>query len=130
MRNQKAVDLGAERGVAVVWELRTRDMRRILERMARTPDILEILRDGLPEVLTLAEDAVTLPADLPLAEVSLSEWDALLAAWLELNQRFFPLAAVLTRGPAAADPTLSTAPVCSSSSAGTAASGSTDGRAI
>lgn len=134
MRRLAVVELDPGARLARVHELRVRDVRRILalatpEQLARP--LPELVREHLPELLDLLGDTLTLPAGESVEDLSLSECEALGAAWWEMHQRFFTPLAGLARHALAAGlvptPSSSTAPVSSASSAAMAASGITAG---
>jgi hypothetical protein len=132
MRLTRTVDLGAT-GIVVVSELRVRDVRGLLERLQdpalQQIELTTLLRDRLPDVMALAGDSLQLPAGVALDDLALSECEAIGKAWWELHQRFFqPLLALGRAGTSGSSPFgISTGLPSSSSSGGTAGSGTTAG---
>jgi hypothetical protein len=129
-----ALDPGRD---ARVQELRVRDVRRILA--LATPEQLkrpvpELVREHLPELLDLLGETLILPGGLCVDDLSLSECQAIAAAWWEMHARFFaPLAGLARQAlaaglvPPTAMPGSSTAPASPASSADTATSSTTAG---
>lgn len=92
MRLSQTVALGDGRD-AVVRELRVRDVRALLEvlpaELLSEGVTLEQLRAWAPEALRWAGDALTLPGEMTVEDLSASEVLALADAWLALHQDFF-----------------------------------------
>ena len=127
MRAQKSITLGDGR-TATVLELRVRDMRLLLDRMAgrEALDAAWIVAH-LAELMALAADSVLVSDGAGLDDLTLSEFEAVTLAWWEMHQRFFGLVAALFGQAAVSNPASSTAPVSPSPNPATAASGTTDG---
>jgi hypothetical protein len=106
MRRQTAVDLGTDPAgnsrSAVVRELRVKDLRAILERAKNLGDLAEVpvtelLSTHLPEVLALAADSLTLPAETVIDDLSVSEVRAIADAWWALHADVFAPVVALVR---------------------------------
>lgn len=97
MRASTTIDIDPGRAV-VLRELRVRDVRQILAVM--TPEqvqrpLPDLLRERLPDLLTLLGDSLTLPAGETLDDLSLSDCETVGLAWWEMHRRFFaPLLAL------------------------------------
>lgn len=117
-----------------VHELRLRDVRMILSRLSgeqlKRP-IKELAEENLPDLLALAAESLDLPAGTALEDLSLSECEAVGAAWWEIHQGFFArwgaLVSAAARLPASGAPRPSSAPRSSAPSAATPPSGTTAG---
>jgi len=134
VRKHTDVELDPGRSVRV-HELRVRDARAVLD--ALQSDLLErpaaeLLREQLPQLLGLVRDTLELPAGEDLDDLSLSECQALGAAWWALHRDFFLPALGVLRGVVDGTETAATLlrpPPSDSSSADTSRSGTTAGAA-
>lgn len=92
MRHHRTLDLDPGRRVTV-HELRVSDVRQLLPLLS-DPTVLarplpELLHAHLPDLMGVIGDNLTLPPGVVLDELTLSECEAIGAAWWELHRDFF-----------------------------------------
>mgnify|MGYP000745195571 CR=1 FL=1 len=132
MRAEQTIDLGDGR-LAVVRELRVRDVRRVLAML--TPAQLErplpeLMQQSVPELMRLMDDCLELPDGESIDDLSIQECQGIITVWWGLHRDFFLQAAPLLQSwgeRVLQTQKTSTGPASDVSSTGTPASGTTGG---
>ena len=98
MRQQRILSLHSARGDVRVLEATIGDLRRLLDLLpdeGEPGDLLGHVRRHIPDYLALLADSLTLPPGITLDQLTLSELDAILRDWWEINRGFFDQALAL-----------------------------------
>ena len=96
MRKQRTIAL--THGDIIVREATIGDLRRLIDLLpdeGEPGDLLGHVRRHIPDYLALLADSLQLPPGITLDQLTLSELDAILHAWWELNRGFFDRALAL-----------------------------------
>ena len=106
MRKQRTIAL--PHGDIIVREATIGDLRRLLDLLppdGEPGELLAHVRRHLPDYLALLCDSLTVPPDMTFDQLALSELDAILRAWWELNRGFFDQALALLGLTLSSEPT-------------------------
>jgi len=98
MRQQRVLSLHSARGDVRVLEATIGDLRRLIDLLpddGEPGDLLGHVRRHIPDYLALLADSLHLPPGITLDQLTLSELDAILATWWEINRGFFDRALAL-----------------------------------
>lgn len=98
MRIEKTLELEPSR-LVVIRELRVKDVRQLLTLFhpeKAQHSIPDLVRNHLPDFISLTTDSLTLPEGETIDDLTLSECEEIGRAWWDMHSRFFaPLLAIV-----------------------------------